>query len=116
MAIDSVLTDLHIAAEAARHSFSILHKHLYEWLDETLCFDPMPFNEYTTGRCWRFLGIEPEWVDLFIEVRPLWGSGLLYVNSELLNDPEGMVKISSVWGHSMKWRRFNDARWLSFLE
>ncbi len=54
----------------------------------------MPFNEYSTGRFGRFLGIEPEWVDLFIEVRPLWGTGLLYVNPDLLNDPDGAMHIA----------------------
>ena len=108
--VSGLVGDLHISIEAVLNSIASLRSHLGPWLARVVSFTGAQSHDLA-GRWWRFLGIEPDWLDLFAEVRPYWSNGHLHVNPALIGDDASMSKITSCWVYCMRWQHFTESRW-----
>ena len=68
--------------------------------------DPVEVQEF-----WLVMGVEPEWLDLFTAIDPIWKDGRLHINKEVENDPGLGEKLRSMYMYVLKWKTFSGSRW-----
>jgi hypothetical protein len=108
-----LIDDIHISTEALLNSIGPLYAHLKPWLVRVVSFTGTQ-SEDLASRWWRFLGAEPQWLDLLSEVRPpFFRSGSLHVNPGICNHIDHMEKIMRCWVYCLRWRHFTESRWCS---
>ena len=105
-----LVNDLHIVIESLINSIAYLNARLKPWLLTVVSFTSEHTEEFAR-RWWLFLGVGPDYIDLFCEVRAWWRHGRLEVNPELCSDPYGNDKIMACWVYCMRWRHFSESRW-----
>ena len=107
------LKDLHIIFEALQNSFSLLAARLLAFLTTVLDFCPPCETDEAVEDFWSAMGIEPDWLDGFVDVNPRWVDGRLFVKEKHRHDLDIISKVSAMMCHVFKFRQFTDSRWLS---
>jgi hypothetical protein len=90
------------------------------WRNTSTCASSFPVASFTTGghfqrcraRVFRAVGVPVDWLDEYVEVAPRRSNGLMHLRHSL-QESDAFEKVSAVCVHSMRWKRFSEARWLT---
>ena len=61
---------------------------------------------------WEFLGVSPEMMPAFLDLRPHWDGRTLWVNDTVQGHLDMWSKIVFVLSYSWRWVTWSDTRWV----
>ena len=106
---DGTSKDLFIVIESLRNCILEISQYSIEFLYAKVAFsdaqDPVEVQEF-----WLAMGVEPEWLDLFTAIDPIWKDGRLHINKEVENDPGLGEKLRSMYMYVLKWKTCSGSR------
>ena len=100
--------------ESLRNTYIHLHEAIHLFLSRHLRFRQQAVHDDIAGDFWRCLGVQPDWVDLFVAANPEYSNGLLYVNPGLESDENCLEKVALLMDYALRWKKFSTTRWLGF--
>jgi hypothetical protein len=110
---EDTLDNVHISIQSLRNSASAIFSHTATTLVRIMRFgDAVVASAAEVETFWRVMGVESDFIDLFVSVNPYFLAGQLYVDAGLANDPECLAKVSSCMTYCLTWQRFSETRWV----
>ena len=102
------LHDLHIGIESCRNSFSMLHSHLFDFLQKHVTFRVHAHDVQEAATLWAAVGVDASMLEAVAEVNPIWTGKTLLVAAELQHQGMFLEKVSNVLLYLWRWRRFTE--------
>jgi hypothetical protein len=107
------LKDLHIAIEALRNGYSLVHSHLPAFIREHLHFEDLSGSLETLGQFWVDIGVDADVAEALGELGLHWSDDKLMVHVEWEGNAELIERVSSALLHLFRFQKFTDSRWLT---
>ena len=102
--------DLYIVLESLRNSLLDISSYSIVFLASHVTYHD-PEDHQLVQEFWLLMGIEPDWLDDFTSIDPIWRDGSLQVSRESEQDPALGEKLRAMHMYALKWKTFSATRW-----
>jgi len=105
--------DARCAIKGAREGSTALHEHVGEFVIKHMDFDDDDtVSDDELKIWWTLIGVTKSFLDVLIQLNPVWLNGRLYVRGKCRNDPEVIAKVSSLVTYSLRFYGWSLTRWV----
>ncbi len=104
--------DAHIEIASFKNSSDSLHLLLDIFLQKHVRFRAAQADANIVLSFWTAFDVAPSFMNLVVEVDPLWCDGGLYVNPCLVEDVELWSKVTTCISYCSRWVNWSDTRWV----
>ena len=80
-------------------------------IQRKVAFRDDPYDVTDVAEFWTCFDVKAKFLDLFVEVDPVWDGSQLLVNPGLANDSKFYSKVSVVVAYAYRWYNWSDTRW-----
>ena len=103
--------DAHIIIKSLINSSEQLHMNIDLLIQRKVGFRNDAYEVTDVAAFWTCFEVKEKFLDLFVEVDPVWDGENVLVNPSLANDPKMYAKVSVVIAYGYRWYNWSNTRW-----